>query len=184
MPILLMIVVGSVVILPDVLTGGRRSQETRYLLPFLLAVQICVAAFLSAAVKPGAYWMPIGRFLAILVFIAGLLSQMVVLSSDSWWNKSVSARKNEIAAMINAQEKPILITMLGEINPGEILSMSYLLKDDVRLWLFSEPVPPVIPKDTGRVFVLNPPWAIQEMLEKKFKMTVIDEKDNLWEINQ
>ena len=94
----------------------------------------------------------------LLVIAGGIYSQLLIVSSSTWWNKSFSANNAQVAAAINTVDKPLLISTTGDINPGELLSLSYLLQDRVQLLLLREPTLPELPDGYSHYFVLNPPW--------------------------
>lgn len=163
LPLLLLLTAG-VVMFPDLVDGGRRSLETRYLLPGLLALQLCVAWLLGTYHGAAAH----GRAsaLALLLLVAGgMASQLAFVRADRWWNKSFSADNRTMAEVINSAARPLLVTTLGEVNPGELLSLSYYLDDHVQLLLAADYTFPHLPPGHDRYFSLNSYWnapAIQQ----------------------
>lgn len=181
LPVLVVIVAGGAVILPDIVGGGRRSLETRYLLPSLLMLELCVAYAIGKGIKTNSSWAPLARVLAMLLVTGGLSSQLLIIGSNTWWNKSVSASNGEVARIINAADKPMLISTLGDINPGEVLSLSYMLKDDVRLLMLGDSsMPEITSTDQGAIFVLNPRWELQKAFNDKYDMQLIGNQKKLW----
>ncbi|RJP85757.1 MAG: hypothetical protein C4518_15350 [Desulfobacteraceae bacterium] len=182
LPVLLLTITGGIVILPDILGGGMRSFLIRYLFPPLLSIELCVAYMIGSGIKYRSPQAPLMRFLAVLLIAGGLFSQVMIVSSDKWWNKYQSEMNGDAAAIINASDKPLLISMMGDINPGEVLSMSYHLDDHVELLLLNYNSFPEIPSGFDRIFVLNPAWELLEGLKKKYTMNLIHKPEALWEL--
>lgn len=184
LPLLMAVVAGGTVIVPDLVGGGRRSLETRYLLPALLSLELCVAYVLGKGLRTNSPWAPLLRPCALLLIVGGLTSQLAIFSANTWWNKAFSGGNAELAELINAADHPILLSALGDTNPGEVLSLSYLLHDDVQLLMLHGASMPVFPSGHGRIFALNPPWDLQKVLEKRFIMQGLDRNHTLWELHE
>lgn len=182
LPVLLLAISGGAVILPDVVDGGRRSLEARYLLPALLLVQLCVAHLIgtrtSLQTRPGRVFGLIG----LLIIVGGVYSQLTIVSSDTWWNKSFSANNRRIAAAVNAAERPLLIAGLGEVNPGELLSLSYLLDDRVGLLLLGGGASEGLPEGYSQYFVLNPAWDQLRWRDPAYTAHRVADGLGVWEL--
>jgi len=183
LPVLLVVVTGGAVIGPDLLDGGRRSLETRYLLPLLLSLQLCVAWLIGTGSSMQTRRGRVAGAAGLLVIAGGIASQLMIVSSNTWWNKSFSANNAEVAAVINAADRPLLISTLGAINPGELLSLSYFLRDRVRLLLLHDAVVPELPAGYDRYFVLNPPWGAPQAQERGYTLERVKELNMLWELH-
>lgn len=175
-------IAAGAVILPDLLDGGRRSLEARYLLPALLMLQICIAYLIGTRISLRTVRGRVVGLLALLVIGGGVYSQLQIVSASTWWNKSFSARNGEIAAVVNAAERPLLICGLGEVNPGELLSLSRLLKDRVDLLLLGADSPGPLPAGYGRYFVLNPAWDQLRWLDTDYTARQIAADLGVWEL--
>lgn len=179
-------ITAGAVILPDLLDGGRRSLEARYLLPALLMLQLCIAYLIG---KGGGTGMPLrtvrGRavgLLGLLIVGGGVHSQLQIVSASTWWNKSFSARNGEIAAVVNAAQRPLLICGLGEVNPGELLSLSHLLEERVRLMLLGPGSPGALPAGYSHYFVLNPTWDQLRWLDAAYTARRVADDLGVWEL--
>lgn len=182
----MLVIAGGAVILPDLLDGGRRSLEARYLLPALLMLHVCIAYLIGKGIGTR---MPLrgvqGRamgMIGLLVVAGGVYSQMQIVSAGTWWNKSFSARNGEIAAVVNAAERPLLICGLGEVNPGELLSLSHLLEDRVELLLIGPGSPGTLPAGYSHYFVLNPAWDQLRWLDADYTTRQIATDLGIWEL--
>ncbi|GAB4547609.1 MAG: hypothetical protein Tsb0014_42310 [Pleurocapsa sp.] len=121
-------------IVPDLIDGGQKSTMTRYFVPSILMIQVLVAYWL-AEIKN---LQDIKRIIAILIIIfSGILSCSIYSQSNTWWNKTAGSDNIKISAIINNFESPLLVSSDREINISSIISIVYLLQDNVQLLLFS-----------------------------------------------
>ncbi len=164
--LLALIVVPFVILLiPDLLGGGKRSTITRYLLGCYPALQLMLAFYLADVQK---------RMLsqqAMTLLVLGMLASLgVYLASPTWWSKELSVFNAENIARINATDQAILVSDLGYdyTNTGDLLAMSFDLAPQVRLALLNNLDQPVdltaIPGD-GTVFVFRPSEQMWQAFE-------------------
>ncbi len=182
LPLLLIVITAGVVIVPDLVGGGRRSLETRYLLPALLVLQLCIAWWLATQ---GSLRSRRGRLAAavlLLVLAGGVVSQLRIINATTWWNKSFSANNAAVAARIDSARHPLLISTMGEVNPGELLSLSYLLSDRVRFLLLPDAQLPALPPGYDRYFVLNMPWSEAQLRARGLTRQPLPGLGRLWEL--
>lgn len=175
-------IAAGAVILPDLLDDGRRSLEARYLLPALLMLQICIAYLIGSRIALRTLRGRLAGLFGLLVIAGGVYSQLQIVAASTWWNKSFSARNGEIAAVVNAVERPLLICGLGEVNPGELLSLSRLLEDRVDLLLLAPGSPGPLPAGYGRYFVLNPAWDRLRWLQADYTPRQVAADLGIWEL--
>jgi uncharacterized membrane protein len=153
---------------PDLINGGTRmSAAQRYLIPAYLGLQLAVAFTLAqkmfgdpAGARQGPW-----RGAGLLILLLGGLSCWVSSLSETWWNKDPDGINPEIARRINTSTSPLV---LSDGWMGHVLSLSWLLRDDVKLKI--EPLcyvcsgfdlshgRPVIPDGVGDVFYFHPGW--------------------------
>ena len=134
----------SILALPDLILGGKRSAVSRYLISCFPGVQLAVAYLLASNVKTQQrFW----QVILALVFTASIASCTVSAFSDTWWSKDLSYFNAEVAKIINKEaianrsiKDTIVISDRGNdfTNMGDLLSLSYLLDKDVRLILMSQ----------------------------------------------
>jgi uncharacterized membrane protein len=161
----------SFVVLPDLLLGGRRSVETRYLLPLLLAVELMFAWALACGLYSNKSIIRKTSFATyILILGIGLTSQYVITSADNWWTKSFSAENASFARLVNAAEKPLIIGSYTDVSTGEILSLAHLLDANVRVLMENPHKPAEIPTGYSRLFALSPYGQLRAQLEKNYKI--------------
>ncbi|MFN2309754.1 MAG: glycosyltransferase family 39 protein [Gammaproteobacteria bacterium] len=158
--LLLLVTLGSV-IGPDLIGGGRRSQEARYLLPAFLVLMFMVAYGLAQALEDPRR---VPRILVLSVWMGllglGLGSGLKFVQAESWWNKSLSSHNGEVARQIDAAARPLVICQNGDINPGEILSVAHEVQAKTRFLPIRSDYLPELTRLDGEVFLLNPSPAL------------------------
>ena len=181
--LLLLVATLAVVIGPDLLRGGRRSQEARYLLPALLILQVMLAFALTRLLAtPGKLR---GRFaLTIwsLLLALGLWSDISIVQAEYWWNKSMSSYNNEVARLIDAGDDALVVCQHGDINPGEVLSLSYATAADTRYLLLRDDYVPDRSELSGSVFLLNPSENLRERLSTYGRVERLHAGGRLWRL--
>jgi uncharacterized membrane protein len=173
----------ATVMLPDLLGGGRRSAEARYLMPVWVGLELVAAYGLGQAVASSSRAVrALGAGTVTGLLLAGLVSLLAISGSDTSWSKGVSAFNPEFARIINQAERPLVVSTNGDINPGEILSLSYLLDPKVRLILTDYGRFPDIPPGYTDVFLVNPSRELQEALAANYRLEVLHNSGRLWKL--
>ncbi len=156
----------GIVLGPDLLLGGSRSQHVRYALPGVLAAQLMVAWTLGSAIEAsgsGTRSLATGGLVAALGL--GGLSIITIQRSDSWWNKSFSSGNAEVAEILNAGERPLVIASDFGVGPGELISLAYRLDERVRVWGERAGIPNVLPSGFGETVALMPSIELRALIE-------------------
>ncbi|MEG4441204.1 glycosyltransferase family 39 protein [Microcoleus sp. AT9_B5] len=162
-----------------------RGVADRYLVPYILAIQIAVAYLFTAKIaatnpRQNKLW----QLGLIALISSGIVSCAVSSQSQLWWNKYPSSTKYnpQVAAIVNQAKKPLVITHGGNNITGKILSVSYLLKPQVQLLLAVKPQQVKIPDGFSDVFLYRATEALQFELEKvqKYKITPIYKPGDVW----
>jgi len=176
----LVAVCAAVVILPDVVAGGRRSAEARYLMPVWLGLQLMVADAASRALRtPERTLRALACGAVVVVVLGGVMSCLAISWSETWWTKGVSYFNPELARIINRGDRPLVVSSNGETNPGDVLSLSYLLEPKVRLILADYGHVPEIPAGFSDVFLFNPGWEIQAGLRARYRLEAVHSSGRL-----
>lgn len=112
----------------DLLSDGRYSTAPRYLLPFHLGAQLAVAGWLSQLRSR-----PQQSIIAFLVTLC-LLSNLIHLNRSPHYLKSRSLYNPEIAAIINQQQQPLVISESQDTI--DMLALSHLLRPEtqIKIW--------------------------------------------------
>ncbi|WP_445174200.1 glycosyltransferase family 39 protein [Microcoleus sp.] len=143
---------------PDLIRGGIRSINTRYMIPCYLGMQIAVAYFLAVKMTSPQVTMQLQKLwrlaLAALLSI-GIISCCIYLPADYWWNKGRSYMNIPIARTLNSASRPLLITDWGENNVnklGDLFCLSYLINSQAN-FLILPPKMVEIPQDFNEIFL-------------------------------
>lgn len=165
-------------VLPDLISGGKRSTLARYQLPSYLGMQIAVAYLLST--KLGAFsasiWrQQLWRLITVVLLSCGVISCGLIAQAPTWWTKYSDYDNAQIAQIINQSNSPLV---LSDTIYNRTVSFSYLLEPNVRLQLVNSPrkaleIPatllPNVAHNSRDVFFLEivpPPSLLRTGLEK------------------
>jgi len=169
--------------LPDVLLGSSRSAVSRYLIPCFPGVQLIVGFWLADM------WDRMRRSLWLgitgLLLVGSLTSILLSAHSTTWWNKSLSYFNGEIAAEVNGLTEPLLVSDEGDswTNLGDLISISYLLNEQVRLQLLSQPTQVdlnTMVERTENIVFFHPSSSLKEQLQAKgLELEDLDDKELL-----
>lgn len=181
LPALLALTSIAIVLGPDLLFGGSRSQHPRYALPATVAIQIMTAWTLVVGIdRLAPRYRPLARGFLVALIGAGLLSQITIWRADTWWSKNFSAANRAIAGLINQAEAPILLASPSGVATGELVSLAYHLDPRVAIWgepaqksqaranLKSSPLPTETifegPAEFGSYFALTPSAEVRSAI--------------------
>jgi len=127
----------------DLIRGGIRYINTRYMIPCYLGMQIAVSYFFAVKMTSGQVIMQLQNLwrlaLAALLSI-GIRSCCIYWPADSGWNKDRSYINIRIARTANSASKPLIITEFPEYNVdtiGNLLGMSHQIHPQAKLLLMS-----------------------------------------------
>jgi hypothetical protein len=120
---------------PDIIKGGRRSTNPRYLVPCYVGIQLAVAYLLSAKVSNNLHnfkQQKLWKIVIVALLSAGIISGGVSSQADTWWNKGSAMLRGElqVARTVNQASNPLIISD-GSI--AQIMPLSYLLEPKVKL---------------------------------------------------
>lgn len=158
--------------IPDVIFVDSRSTIERYVIPSYLGIQLAVAYLLAQQSSIRAIQLWKKRFwqgASLLLILAGIVSCLVILHSEFWWNKSPNKHffNEQIAEIINRSERPLLIaddsTEINDMFVSRILTLSYDLDPKVHLKLVLEAELPPICDQFSEIYLFSP---TEELLQK------------------
>ncbi len=162
-----------ILVIPDLVWGGKRSAVTRYLISCFPAIHLSVAYLLARYLGrehptlfgEQKYW----RVVLGILLTASIASCTVSAFSDTWWSKSVSYSNAKVAKKVNASDSPILLSDVGDnyTNTGDLISLSYILDDKVRLLLLSRSPNLEMVENESEMFVFRPSGRLREAIEAK-----------------
>jgi uncharacterized membrane protein len=168
---------------PDLIKGGRRSTNPRYLVPCYVGIQLAVAYLLSAKIsnnldnfKQQRLW----KIVIVTVFSAGIISAGVSSQADIWWNKGSGwLGALEVAATVNQASNPLIIS---DANIAYIMPLSYYLEPKVKLLIEphcytscyknrelakKKPQPPQIPGGFSELFLYRPSSTLRSAIQQQ-----------------
>ena len=164
--------------LPDLIFGGQRSTENRYLIPCYLGIQLAIAYLLSTkvshiSVRTTHQW----RWKAAITTLLsiGLISCIISSQAYSWWNKGIGSNKYNslVADIVNHSDHPLVVSDGNAFTSmsltGSIFSLSYFLENKVQLQLTLEPNVPKISDKFSDLFLYKPSNSLRKELEKNIE---------------
>lgn len=177
----LLLCTAGMVIGPDLIPGGRRSQEARYLLPAMLVLMFMLAYALGHAADSAR----VGVRAAALALWTGLLgiglwSDVNYVRAESWWNKSMSRANHEVGRIIDTAARPLVITTDGETNPGELLSVAHEVAANTRFMPVDRDHPPDPRTLDGDVFLITPSPRLLAHFAAHGALTELHQGGRLW----
>jgi uncharacterized membrane protein len=143
---------------PDLMWGGQRSMQPRFLFPGYIGMMLAMVHLLTP-------WLEsenrrdfiAGNAMAVLMLTFGLVSCAIFWHSTTWWNKGHDwADRRQAADVINASPHPLVLS--GPVTGpqlGETLGLAHLLKPHVRFRVLSESTLAEIPPGFTDVYLVN-----------------------------
>jgi uncharacterized membrane protein len=169
------------IIIPDLILGRRTSVTGRYMIPAFLGVQLSVSYLFAERVSPTLaknqnryrkFWQV--TLLALLT--SGVISCAAVSQADTWWNNLTDTNNRQLAQIINQPSHPLVIQEIDSSPPRynvfNLISLSYLLKPDVKFKFIPKNTVTEIPQEFNHVFFLSPSHTLKSGIEKKYKTKV------------
>ncbi|MEQ9672358.1 glycosyltransferase family 39 protein [Coleofasciculus sp. G2-EDA-02] len=175
-------------LLPDLIFGGRRTTVNRYLIPTYLSVQLAVGYLLSTKITSiHLFQQKFWKVITAMLISIEIISCAINLPQKTAWNKEFSNDNLPIAFIINKKNHPLLISSTDYyLNPGELFSISYLLDAKVKLLLLVEPNTPNIPNDYTDIFLFNTSQVLAKEIEQKYDYNVkrFNQYRGLWHLKK
>lgn len=172
----------SILALADLVSGGKRSAVTRYLIPCFPAVQLAVGYFLATKLPQGRW---LWRGAMGLLLTGSVVSCTMSAFSGTWWSKAVSYFNADVAQQINAMPSPVVVSDVGDdyTNTGDLISLSYRLDEDVRLLLVSQPPQLDAIAQRENVLLFRPSESLLKAVEQRGrKAEMVFEAGRLWQL--
>ncbi|MGC9502947.1 glycosyltransferase family 39 protein [Baaleninema sp.] len=169
-------------ILPFLSAGYALSGIIRYQIPFLISINLVLAyAFAYAFPKNPTIW----KLVLSFILISGFASCLKYSQAASWWNKGNAYHHWQAAQYINQQNNSLLVSRIDNNNRGKLIAISYYLKPQEKLLLFSKKNSShyQIPDNFKNILVFNPSDYFLENLKKSYQLDrVKPESLNLWKV--
>ncbi len=166
-------------IIPDLVLGRRTSVTGRYMIPSFLGIQLSISYFLACKLNPNLvkdwhnkFW----NLTLLALLTSGILSCTLVSQAEIWWNNLTDTNNQQLAQIINQASNPLIIQ---EINPSpprynvfNLVSLSYLLKPEVKFKFVPEDTRTEIPRTFNNVFLISPSYALKSGIQKEYRVRV------------
>jgi hypothetical protein len=195
-------------LLPDLLFGGIRSSNARYLMPVWLAVVAVLAIALDQALArmsqtmaedrasgaPLVIWSRQGgvRLLlwsAVVCLVAlPITTNILHAQQQAPWTKSLSISLPEVAKIINQSASPLVVGNQERHHPGNLFALANLLKPETKMQLVPIALESSwkLPAHKGAVYLYSPTDQFRKALEKnnqvKTRLVAEDLFLQLWKV--
>lgn len=171
-------------VIPDLVLGGKRSAVSRYLISCFPAVQLAVAYLFAKHLSARrSIWMTVLG----LTLASSILSCSVSAAAKTWWSKDLSYLNAEVIQRTNAlaNPSPILVSDVGDdyTNTGDLISLSYGLDSNIRLFLVDSPLDwtPIAGEPT--VLTFRPSQNLKTAITQQgWRLEPVFEDGKLWQI--
>jgi len=174
---------GLALVVPDLLTGGQWSTISRCAIACHIGVELtlayCLAYYLKFSVNYNRknLW----KVIFIATFTLSLISSLILHNASTWWNKYSSYYNQEVTAIINQSERPLVVGDISRI--ARILSLSHNLKSETQFIFFNEGSEIQLPANFSNIYVFHPVQSLLDDLEgENYQITVRHEKGKLWQV--
>ena len=164
-------------LVPDLLFGGIRSLSTRYLTPSLLMLLVAVAWLVASPKRAGLAAAVLGVMIASCWHNARL---------EATWAKGVSQSLPEVARVLNAAERPLLVGGIEIHTPGNLLALSTRLDPGTKMQFLriEDERAYALPTHDGELYFMGPNVLLRQRLEERegvrFELLVEDLFLQLW----
>jgi uncharacterized membrane protein len=178
-----------ILLLPDILVGGRRSTVARYLIPCFPGIQLAVSYGFSTYINSRRFSVINGsktwQVLLVAFLVSSIISCTVSAFSETWWSKGVSYWNGEVTQQINTEKSPLVVTDKGDygLNKGNLISLSYKLNSDVELLLMDQPPNFYLLPINSTTFVYAPSKKLQQAIPRQYgQLKPVAESKQLWQL--
>jgi len=146
----------------DLIHGGVRSLNPRYLIPCWIGIQLAVSYLLACQIT-ATNWIKrtVWSVIAGALILAGGASCIRSCQSAVWWNKFDGPEALRVAEQVNRVDSPLLLCSKSfAISPGRFLSLARLLGPNVSLAVVSDPEAMKAADGFNHVFLLHMPGSV------------------------
>ena len=156
----------------DIIFGGHRSANSRYLVPLFICIELTLAYALSRGVARDPRW----AFAFVTLLFGGVASCAASAQAPTWWSK-YNEHSISVARAINLSERPIivsdnyvhfLLSLAPYLKPGTRLALSprcFLCHDSARSEGPERLSAMISPGDD--VFLLGPSEQLQRSVRER-----------------
>lgn len=192
--LLLLVLPTAMLLVPDLLFGGIRSSNARYLMPVWLGVIAVLALALDRAFSHVSVVSVSERLrgrnrvcsrhgvLKVLVWLSVLCLVVLALATNirharqqAPWTKSLSISLPEVAQIINQSASPLIVGNQERHHPGNLFALANILKPEAKLQLvpIAQESTWRLPEHHGAVYLYSPTDQFRHALEKNNQVKTI-----------
>ncbi len=199
--VLLLVLPTSLLLVPDLLFGGIRSSNARYLMPVWLGVIAVLAIALDQAllrvsvasvsermhsrngVLKALVWLSV-----LCLVVLAMVTNIRHARQQAPWAKSLSISLPEVAQIVNQSASPLLVGNQERHHPGNLFALANILKPEVKLQLvpIAQESTWTLPAHQGAVYLYSPTDQFRHALEKnnqvKTRLVFEDLFLQLWKV--
>lgn len=205
---LLLLLPTAMLLVPDLLFGGIRSSNARYLMPVWLGVIAVMAIALDQALARISHAMAEDRasgfplvissrqggvrvllWLAVVCLMAlPMTTNILHARQQAPWTKSLSISLPEVAKIINQSASPLIVGNQERHHPGNLFALANLLKPETKIQLVPIALESSwkLPAHKGDVYLYSPTDQFRQALEKnnqvKTRLVAEDLFLQLWKV--
>ena len=198
---LLLVLPTALLLVPDLLFGGIRSSNARYLMPVWLGVVAVLAMALDQAlVRVGLSEKSEDvysryRVLKVLVWLSvlcivglAMVTNIRHAKQQAPWTKSLSISLPEVATLINQSANPLIVGNQERHHPSNLFALANVLKPEAKLQLvpIAQESTWTLPAHQGTVYLYSPTDQFRHALEKnnqvKTRLVFEDLFLQLWKV--
>jgi uncharacterized membrane protein len=196
---LLLVLPTAMLLVPDLLFGGIRSSNARYLMPVWLGVIAVLAIALDRAFERVGQALAYGRssgdlrvfcsrldLVRVLLWSAALCLVTLSMTTNilharqqAPWTKSLSISLPEVAKIINQSANPLIVGNQERHHPGNLFALANLLKPETKMQLVPIALESSwrLPEHKGAVYLYSPTDQFRHALEQnnRVKTTLVAE---------
>lgn len=188
----LILVMALALILPDLILGGQRSGavNARYFIPCYLGIELAVAHLLATGIiSIRTLQQQIWRAIAVVLISVGIISCAIAAPDETSFSKVAGGYNPQIARILDRYPRPLIISdTLDRGNPGDIVSLSYLVNPSLKFLLVVNPRQLQISDSSRNVFLYNPAESWQDIFKQpEYEMKLIFTSDSgrkLWQLKE
>ncbi len=205
---LLLLLPTAMLLVPDLLFGGIRSSNARYLMPVWLGVIAVMAIALDQTLARISQAMAEDRtsgfslviwsrqggvrvllWSAVLCLMAlSLATNILHARQQAPWTKSLSISLPDVAKIINQSASPLIVGNQERHHPGNLFALANLLKPETKMQLVPIALESSwkLPAHKGDVYLYSPTDQFRQALEKnnqvKTRLVAEDLFLQLWKV--
>ncbi|MCU0517002.1 MAG: glycosyltransferase family 39 protein [Oscillatoria sp. Prado101] len=161
---------------PDLILGGVRSANSRYLIAYYLGLHLSVAYLIGAKLsdistqkKRHKLW----QFIAIALISCGVISCAVSSQAELWWNKYSACKIPAIARIVNQATAPLVIIDYHWNSWNNAGPLSNFINSHVKLILLNESKIGKIPEGYSDVFLFNPSEQLRDSIARSHTFKIV-----------